>query len=139
MKFKKKFKTKSCSIYVITLCLIGSCIHLPAIAQSKADRCTNPSISRSNVEEKGCANRAFEAADNKLNRIYKQVYSKISSIEKKQLTKAQLNWIKFRDDNCTFEVEINRGGTGYSIFLNECLQRMTEARTKELKNSRGEN
>jgi uncharacterized protein YecT (DUF1311 family) len=105
-------------------------VSLPAIAQSKVDRCTNP---RSTSEGRVCANSAFEAADNNLNKVYKQIYSKLSRVEKRKLTKAQLNWIKFRDDNCTSEVEINRGGTGYSIFLNECLKRTTEARTKELR------
>jgi uncharacterized protein YecT (DUF1311 family) len=138
MKLKKTFKTKSCSIYVIILCLMGSYVDPPAIAQSKVDPC-NPSLSRSNAEEKNCANRASEVADNKLNKVYKQIYSKLSRAEKKQLIKAQSNWIKFRDDNCRFEVEMNRGGTGYGAFLSTCTKRMTGARTKELENWRDGN
>jgi uncharacterized protein YecT (DUF1311 family) len=130
MKFKKTLIVKSYLMYFITLCSMSFYVSLPAIAQSKVDRCTNP---RSTSEGRVCANSAFEAADNNLNKVYKQIYSKLSRVEKRKLTKAQLNWIKFRDDNCTSEVEINRGGTGYSIFLNECLKRTTEARTKELR------
>lgn len=125
-----KLNTKSCSIYVVILCLMGSHIDPPAIAQSKVD-CSRTG---STVEHKGCANRTFDAVDNNLNKVYKRIYSKLSLVEKKKLTKAQLNLIKFRDDNCEFEVESSRGGTGYGIFLTECQIRMTEARTKELKN-----
>jgi uncharacterized protein YecT (DUF1311 family) len=130
MKFNKTLIAKSYVMYFIVLCSMSFYVNLPAIAQSKVDRCANP---RSTTEGQGCANRAAEAADDKLNKVYKQIYSKLSRVEKKQLIKAQSNWIKFRDSNCTSEVEINRGGTGYSIFLNECLKRVTEARTKELR------
>ncbi|NJK74016.1 MAG: DUF1311 domain-containing protein [Microcoleus sp. SU_5_6] len=39
-----------------------------------------------------------------------------------------------RDKSCEAEVEGNRGGTGYSGFLNECLERKTKQRTAELEN-----
>ncbi|PSB50755.1 hypothetical protein C7B67_13280, partial [filamentous cyanobacterium Phorm 6] len=46
----------------------------------------------------------------------------------------QLGWIKLRDNNCEFETYRSRRGTGYRGFLNECLDRMTKARTTELEN-----
>lgn len=56
----------------------------------------------------------------------------MSREERSILAEAQLGWIQLRDKTCEFEVYQNRGGTGYEGFLNECLDRMTKARTAEL-------
>lgn len=91
--------------------------------------CDNPG---SNVEYKECARLAYEEADSRLNQVYQQLQSKLSSAERKQLTDAELAWIQFRDKNCSFEVYRFRGGTGYGGFLSECLERMTRQRTADL-------
>jgi uncharacterized protein YecT (DUF1311 family) len=91
--------------------------------------CNNPG---SNVEYKECAHRAYEQADRRLNQVYQQLRSKLSGAERKQLADAELAWIQFRDQNCSFEVYPSRGGTGYGGFLSECLERMTKQRTTDL-------
>ncbi len=93
--------------------------------------CKNPT---SNIEYKECAYRAYQASDQKLNQVYKQIISGMTGTEKQQLINAQLAWIKFRDTNCDFEVYRNRDGTGYGGFLSNCLERMTNSRIKELQN-----
>ena len=91
--------------------------------------CKNPT---SNIEYKECAHRSYLASDQKLNQVYKQIISGLTGAEKQQLINAQIAWIKFRDTNCDFEVYRNRGGTGFSGFLSNCLERMTNSRIKEL-------
>jgi uncharacterized protein YecT (DUF1311 family) len=85
-----------------------------------------------NIEIQRCLRLNYEAADKRLNEVYKQVTSKLSREERSLLTEAQQGWIKLRDKNCEFEVYRSRGGTGYQGFLNECLERMTKQRTGEL-------
>ena len=82
-------------------------------------------------EGRYCSGAAYEAADNELNRVYKQVISGLSSNAKKQLTQEELDWIKYRDRKC--DAEIPKRGTGYGIFLNQCLEKVTRQRTKELR------
>jgi uncharacterized protein YecT (DUF1311 family) len=120
----------------ITICLvsISSIFSLSFATPANSERqmnCKNPA---STIEHKACENLASEEIDKQLNQVYKSIIAKSTGTEKQKLIKAQLSWIKFRDNNCDFEVDMNRGGTGYSIFFNECIQRMTKARTAELKN-----
>jgi uncharacterized protein YecT (DUF1311 family) len=106
------------------------CFSLPVSAELKIN-CANPG---SNVEYKECAYRAYQAADKKLNQVYKPIFSSLTGKEKQHLVNAQSQWIKFRDANCDFEVYQSRDGTGYGGFLSNCLERMTKARTQELQN-----
>ncbi len=78
------------------------------------------------------ATNSLQAADKKLNQVYQQVVSSLSSEAKQLLTTGQQSWIKFRDNNCNFEVYSSRGGTGYEVFRNGCLERLTKQRTKDL-------
>ncbi len=83
-------------------------------------------------EMKYCSQQSYQAADRQLNQVYKKVISSLNGEQKQILTAAQQTWIKFRDHNCDFEVYGNRGGTGYEIFRNGCLERLTTQRTKDL-------
>ena len=88
----------------------------------------------SNIQYKACLRKNYEESDLQLNQVYKQVRSKIGAEERKILTDAQVAWITYRDKTCDVETFINRGGTGYRGFLSVCLDRMTQARTIELRN-----
>lgn len=98
-----------------------------AIAQ-RVD-CSN---AQTTVEMKYCSQQSYQAADKQLNQAYQKVISSIKGEQKGLLTTAQQAWIRFRDNNCNFEVYPNRGGTGYEIFRNGCLERLTKQRTKDL-------
>jgi uncharacterized protein YecT (DUF1311 family) len=126
MLYPKKFTIYLVSISSLMILAFGA----PASSERQRN-CKNPG---STVEHNACANLASEEIDKQLNQVYKSIIANSKGTEKQKLIKAQLSWIKFRDNNCDFEVDMNRGGTGYSIFLNECIQRMTKARTTELKN-----
>ena len=91
--------------------------------------CSN---AQTTVEMKYCSQQSYQTADKQLNQVYRQVNSSIRGEQKQLLTTAQQAWIKFRDNNCNFETYLNRGGTGYEIFRNGCLERLTQQRTKDL-------
>lgn len=84
------------------------------------------------IEINRCLRLNYEAADRKLNKVYQQLMSTLNRQERSRLIKAERQWIKSRDRECDREVSINRGGTGYSGFLNQCLERKTRQRTAEL-------
>lgn len=93
--------------------------------------CNNP---RDTPGYSDCAYHAYEVADQQLNDIYKKVLATVKGEEKNLLITAQKAWIQFRDTNCDFETFNVRGGTGWSTYHDECLERMTLQRTLEIKN-----
>jgi uncharacterized protein YecT (DUF1311 family) len=99
------------------------------IAQRQTINCSKATTT---PELKFCSQQSYQAADRKLNQIYQQVTSSLESEPKQLLITGQQSWIKFRDNNCNFEVYNSRGGTGYEIFRNGCLERLTKQRTKDL-------
>jgi len=84
------------------------------------------------VEQVRCARLNYEAADRRLNQAYQQVTASINRDQKTVLIAAQQAWIGFRDKSCEFETYANRRGSGYRVFLNQCLERVTRSRTAEL-------
>jgi uncharacterized protein YecT (DUF1311 family) len=107
-----------------------SAIAAPSFQVARADDCARFG---SNVETKQCLRERYEQADRELNQVYKEIKSGQSAEEKELLTDAQVAWITYRDQGCAFETYRRRKGTGYRGFLSECLERMTRARTAELK------
>ncbi len=104
-------------------------ISLPSIAQRQTIDCSKATAT---PEIKFCSQQSYQAADKKLNQVYQQVTSSLKGEPKQLLITAQQEWVKFRDNNCNFEVYNSRGGTGYEIFRNGCLERLTKQRTKDL-------
>jgi uncharacterized protein YecT (DUF1311 family) len=100
-----------------------------SIAQTRTINCSKATAT---PEVKFCSQQSYQAADKKLNQVYQEVTSSLSSEPKQLLISGQQSWIKFRDNNCNFEVYNSRGGTGYEIFRNGCLERLTKQRTKDL-------
>ena len=106
-------------------------VAIPNYIAQRQPNCSNP---QSNVEYKECARLRYQAADRRLNDVYRQLVAKLNRQQRSVLYQEQIKWIKSRDKNCESEVYGNRGGTGYQGFLNECLERKTRQRTAELEN-----
>jgi uncharacterized protein YecT (DUF1311 family) len=117
----------------IALFLILSNAIAPKLSQAQQQQpnCNNP---RSTVEYTHCAHLAYQEADRQLNQVYQQLTASLRPNEREKLVDAQITWIKYRDQNCEFEVEHNRIGTGHRAFLGECLEWMTRQRTTEFQN-----
>jgi len=126
----RKSRSLFCSIALLTMLATTSVFaqsgRFPIAQQINCDR------PQGDVEVRACIRFRYETSDKRLNEVYKQLVAKLSGEERSLLVEAQLGWIKLRDNNCEFETYRSRGGTGHSGFLNECLDRMTKARTAEL-------
>jgi uncharacterized protein YecT (DUF1311 family)/uncharacterized protein YgiM (DUF1202 family) len=107
---------------------------------------TNPAINE-------CARRSYEAAERKRQALYQQLIFLLDSQsyhqmliemesplyppmeQKKLLKKAQKNWLRFREQHCTFVTFFNRGGTGFTAYESECLEQVTKQRITTLKST----
>jgi len=126
---------------VVGLAIVGF-TSSPVFAESKGAIEVTPTLiaqqqyicekATTNIEINRCLRLRYNATDKRLNQVYKQLMSKLSRQERSTMIKIQRQWIKSRDQDCNLEVSINRGGTGYSGFLNQCLERKTTQRTAEL-------
>lgn len=118
----------------ILLALMLSCAAVPVSAQRRAakDPCRDP---QSQAEMNMCAREKFKAADAELNRVYNRLVSKLGDDEgqRDKLKTAETAWLKYRDDNCEYEASFYDGGSMRPLILSSCFERMTKARTAELR------
>jgi uncharacterized protein YecT (DUF1311 family) len=117
---------------IVSAVIIASILVIPTTGKSIAQQIDCKSNEMSNAEYQVCLYKSYQIANRRLNQVYKKLIGKISGNERKELIKAQRTWVQFRDSNCSFEVYASRGGTGYSGFLDQCLERMTRQRTADL-------
>lgn len=127
MSFVLRKKDLLISLGFILTCSLGTV--LPALSQDDTS-CLNLSIQ---VQIQRCARLAYEKADRELNSVWKEVISQLSIDEKERLIDRQLAWIEYRDSTCDDETQVSRGASGYRIFLNNCLRRLTIERTEFLR------
>jgi uncharacterized protein YecT (DUF1311 family) len=121
----------SLMIAAITLSSIGSTQAIAIDSPLPSIDCTRAT---SNIELKYCAEQAYQAAERELNQTYEHVLTRLNLQEQQRLREIQQSWTGFRDRNCELEVYPSREGTGYGLFLHQCLERMTQARTLDLEN-----
>lgn len=121
----------SLMIVAITLSSIGSTQAIATDPPLPNIDCTSAT---SNIELKYCAEQAYQAAERELNQTYEHVLTRLNLQEQQRLREIQQSWTGFRDHNCELEVYPTREGTGYGLFLHQCLERMTKARTLDLEN-----
>ncbi|MDB6447176.1 lysozyme inhibitor LprI family protein [Pseudomonas sp. 21TX0197] len=103
---------------------------LASVAQ--ADDCTN---AMTQGEMNQCAAQEKKAADDELNRLYKQITARLKdNPEAKQLlVKAQRAWIGFRDAECNFSASGVEGGSVYPLIYGNCVTALTKARVETFK------
>lgn len=122
----------------ITLALLANPLLLilgsdsPAFSQKVIAQKIDCSKAKTTAEIKYCSLKSYQAADRKLNQVYQKIIGDVSGEQEKILISAQQAWINFRDRNCNFKTYGSRGGTGYEIFRNGCLERLTQQRTMDL-------
>jgi uncharacterized protein YecT (DUF1311 family) len=81
------------------------------------------------------ATKKYQKTDAKLNQIYNQLIKTLDPNEKKLITIAQKNWIKFRDTHCNFETSEYNGGSIQSLIYSNCLIDCTQNRINQLTES----
>ena len=106
----------------ILLCL---CADGPA----QALNCQSPA---NTVEMDRCAGRDFQAADAKLNALYRSMMSRYDAANQTALKAAEKSWMLYRDAECTFETNGTAGGTINSTMFTQCRTAKTNARLRDL-------
>lgn len=74
----------------------------------------------------------FKAADQKLNKLYPKVLSKLDEEGQEKLKAAQRAWVAFRDAQAELEADSARGGTMAPLLRANSLTATTEARIEQL-------
>lgn len=125
-------------LYKKTRALLLSAVTMPLslFSMSASSLAITPKVdcakANTTVEMKYCSQLSYQAVDRQLNQVYRKVLATTQGEPRQLLVTGQQAWIKFRDNNCDFEVYLSRGGTGYEIFRNGCLEKLTTQRTKDL-------
>lgn len=113
---------KNTRILTATL-LVLACIAIKPLAKPPTEEPIRPEV-RQEMER-------YAKADLELNRVYRHLMSTLTKDKQEQLKKAQRAWIAFRDAEADFEAD--GGGWGWTASWDASLTRLTEARTKQLK------
>lgn len=98
----------------------------PAIAAETCDR-NDQTQTGMNM----CAKADFDAADAKLNQLYKQLAAKAEGGEKNALRDAQRAWVAYRDKECIYETSGSEGGSIRPMEEWQCATALTDARVKD--------
>ena len=86
------------------------------------------------LEIVACHENRYVEADKKLNSVYSSAMKNINENQKKALKQSQLAWLKFRDSNFTFVIEMNKdGGSFANVAIAEFKATFVEKRVAELK------
>ncbi|MBF0187911.1 MAG: DUF1311 domain-containing protein [Magnetococcales bacterium] len=118
---------------------IGLCLALPSLLRADPPVRIDCEKAYNTVEMKYCAGEALKRADEDLNSSWVLLTRDLDPGFKQSLVAAQRAWITFRDRNCEAETYLSRGGTGYTLFYDICLERMTRQRTEALRTLLEEN
>ncbi|MCB1505993.1 MAG: DUF1311 domain-containing protein [Hyphomicrobiaceae bacterium] len=124
----------------LTLVLV---LVLQASAQTQPEADIDCSNAMSTAEINSCADRAFDAADKKLNQVYQQAITRIPEFatvppfdQKKweeTLRNSQRAWLAYRDAQCKDHVALFwGGGSGTSAAVLGCMTEKTKERTREI-------
>jgi uncharacterized protein YecT (DUF1311 family) len=119
------------------LFILGMALLLAGVASAKesphykTENCDNL---LSQMELNGCYGDNYQAADDALNTIYKQVMaSSLDQPAKGSLRNSERVWIKSRDKLCDDETAADEGGSIRPMEIDICMQKKTDTRIRMLK------
>lgn len=81
-----------------------------------------------------CADQAYKQSDAELNRVYKQITSRLKDDKaaRKLLLTSQRDWLAFRDAECAFATSTSARGSIYPMLVAQCRDALTRKRVKQL-------
>ena len=123
----------------MVLTIISIVTLLTAPGQTEEDPFANLDckVANTQLEMNRCAYLSLQAADQELNQVYRQLRDALKQSKQdapdRQLTNAQLAWIKYRDLDCKFSADRFKGGSIAPMMYNSCKETLTKQRTAVLK------
>jgi len=120
--------------------LITSLIFLSAsssvvLGQGRDSSASEPAVCnqpQTQAEINNCFFALYKQADLRLNKVYKQVISKLNRRDREKLIDEQLGWIQRRDASCKDQDRMTPAGSAYAGARNACLATETDKRTADL-------
>ncbi|GAA4409919.1 lysozyme inhibitor LprI family protein [Quisquiliibacterium transsilvanicum] len=109
----------------IVISLALSALAMPAMAD-----CRDPTTQ---TEMNRCAALALSKADDELNSTYSKLIRQLDKSQQAEVKSIQLLWIRFKDQSCKYEASGAEGGSLQPLLRDTCLTRLTEDRTRDLK------
>ena len=111
---------------------VAAALFVASGAQAQTIKCDKASTQ---TDMNLCADQAYRKSDAALNAAYKEVSARLKQDTNatSQLQAAQNAWLFFRDAECAFSSSGTTGGSAYPMVLSMCLDKLTQARTKELR------
>lgn len=113
---------------------------LSGAAMAAEPDCTAP---QTQADMTQCAGIAFKMADEDLNLAYRLALKTYGDFDQddpqaggggvEALKQAQRDWIAFRDSACAVEGWPYRGGSMEPMVVANCMERLTRARTEDLR------
>lgn len=108
-------------IMLVSMFLFSSCAH--------SQKCENVE----DVSElETCVSNELIKLDNQISSIISQHSSTLPN--PKELSQAQVAWIKYRDLHCTNSARIFEGGTQFDLTVQQCKVNLSKARVSALTN-----
>ncbi|KGT95215.1 type VI secretion protein [Erwinia typographi] len=91
-----------------------------------------------------CAQNNRTAAEKELNKEYSEAKKRINNVFSSEpevkkdylpvFLEAQRGWLQYRDNQCKLYAHVaDKNSNPYTVFTNNCIAKMDEERTKELK------
>jgi uncharacterized protein YecT (DUF1311 family) len=88
---------------------------------------------KTTIEMLDCLRQRYQKVDAELNRVYKQLMSRLTEKRQAKLKEAQRAWIVFRDKSAEFEASAEEGGSMALLINLLVMTEKTESRVDELK------
>jgi uncharacterized protein YecT (DUF1311 family) len=122
------------------LFLVAICICFCSIAEAQHMNAAGAPCQKTGgvtIALDNCFARAYRAADDQLNQLYKQIRQVLTPDQHQQLVAAQRLWVQLRDTTCKAESDLYKGGDAESPAYSACLEEETRQRTADLKTTYG--
>jgi uncharacterized protein YecT (DUF1311 family) len=100
-----------------------------APAPAFADACSN---AQTQAQMDACAANEYRAATDTINNLYKETFRRYDPQGQDLLRKSERAWISFRDAECDFRTDGNKGSTIWPMVHAQCLTELTRVRIKQL-------
>jgi uncharacterized protein YecT (DUF1311 family) len=124
--------------YILTILLLILAFDGPILAQETSidkfeSNCSDKNPSTQGINE--CIDKAMTMWDKDLNKYYKLLMGKLNKQQRIQLQKAQIQWLKFRDEEYKNIITIYGAmeGTIYQNFIMWSKRDIVKQRTLQLK------
>jgi uncharacterized protein YecT (DUF1311 family) len=90
---------------------------------------------RSQMQMNECAARELRAAEARMTQAYDALRTGLTPAHQAQLADAQRAWTAFRAAHCNFEGLEAEGGSMQPMVVSFCMAELTDARTRQLRQS----